>query len=148
MVQEKIEMFEKFWTNTNRYFLGPSEIFNEIVSDWGHVYGIYYQEVLDYLPLVIFDSSIRMEVIKRMQEAGCGFVTQEEIVQRRDITQLWGKRANEFILQRKYGYSHPYDLFAFHVPLQEMYIMRFPVEISRQYIKNMIEAGVEIVVRD
>jgi hypothetical protein len=148
MFIESLEIFEKFWTDIDTYYLGPAKRFKRGIPNWDNDYGIYQKRARDYLPFIIFDSSIRTEVIKRMHEAGCSFVTQEEIVQRQDITQLWGKRANEFILQRRYGYSHPYDLLVFHVPLQELYIMRFPVEISRQYIKNMIEAGVEIVERD
>ncbi len=145
MVQEKIEMFEEFWIDIDTYYLGSAERFKRSIPNWDNDYGIYQQRARDYLPFIIFDSSIRTEVIKRMQEAGCGFVTEEEIVQREDIAQLWGERANEFILRRMHGSSHPYDLSVTHIPSDTSCPLKFSREIRRQYIKNMIEAGVEIV---
>ena len=139
MTRENLKTFENFWIQVDKYYLGPVDIFVRVYPDWGEPYGIYRQDILGYTPFFIAESDIRSEVIRRMRDAGCSIITSENIEHRKDITQLWNSRKNEFILRPRYEFRHELDYMIKHKLTGEN--LRIDDEAI---IKLMIEAGVEI----
>ncbi len=144
MNKETLSMYEKFWKETEMYYLGPVDIFLTVLPDWGQQYGVYIQEILGYIPMFIYDSEIRQEVIKRMLDAKSKLITKDDIIQREDITRLWGDRKHEFLLRRyelndKYLYGIVYRPFGTAIRIGYSGIK------YTEIIKKMMEAGVEIL---